>query len=149
MNERAKAAAAYLSGVDADGLDPSRLSGSASSRPAPSRRLWRKPRCKFTDTVLTFARHAQTGRVHYSRVASDILYNLVKPEPADVLAKLASAKDVGEALDSYNPPQPGYKALKAKLAEARNAPPTAAKPSEPKARCKYGKAKKGKCDALA
>ena len=58
--------------------------------------------------------------MHFSRVAGDILYNLVKPEPAEVLAKLAGAKDIGEALDSYNPQQPGYKALKAKLAELRH-----------------------------
>jgi len=57
--------------------------------------------------------------VHYSRVAADIIYDLAIPEPNDVLAKLADAKNVAEALASYNPQQPGYKALKAKLAELR------------------------------
>ena len=75
---------------------------------------------KFTDAVLTFARHAHDGRVHYSRVAADILYELAKPDPADVLAKIAKAQDAGAALDSFNPQQPQYKALKAKLAEVRN-----------------------------
>ena len=70
--------------------------------------------------MLTFARHAQTGRVHYSRIASDILYNLVRSEPGEVLGKIAEAKDARAALDSFNPQQPGYKALKAKLAEARS-----------------------------
>ena len=69
--------------------------------------------------MLTYARHAQIGRVHYSRVSADIVYDLVAPEPGAVLTKLADAKNVAEALDSYNPPHPGYKALKAKLAEAR------------------------------
>ena len=36
-----------------------------------------------------------------------------------MLAKLADASDVGAALDGYNPPQPEFKALKAKLAELR------------------------------
>ncbi len=36
-----------------------------------------------------------------------------------MLAKLADAGDVGAALDSYNPPQQEFKALKAKLAELR------------------------------
>ena len=36
-----------------------------------------------------------------------------------MLAKIADAKDVAAALDGFNPQQPGYKALKAKLAEAR------------------------------
>ena len=37
----------------------------------------------------------QTGRIHYSRVSPDILYNLVTPEPAEVLGKMAEAKNVG------------------------------------------------------
>ena len=41
------------------------------------------------------------------------------PEPAAVLDQIARAADVGATLDSFNPPQPGYKALKAKLAELR------------------------------
>ena len=95
--------------------------------------------------MLTFARHAQMGRVHFSRVASDILFNPVKPEPADVLGKLAEAKDTGAALDSLNPQQPGYKALKAKLAELRNGAPDVAKPVIPSGPVlKYVQGKKDK-----
>ena len=143
MSERAKAAAVYLSGIEADGLDP-------SDYPIPAFRAGAEPEAlaeaeiKFTDTVLTFARHAQTGRVHFSRVSADIQYDVVKPEPVDVLAKLANAKNVGEALDSYNPPQPGYQALKAKLAEARNSKGEAGKPPIPNGQVlKYSKNKKG------
>ena len=74
---------------------------------------------KLTASVLTYARQAQIGRIHFSRVGADIQFNLVAPEPAEVLAKLADASDAGKALDSYNPPQPEFKALKAKLAELR------------------------------
>ena len=114
---RAKAAAAYLARVDADGLDP-------SDYPVPSfmnadAGALAEAELKFTATVLTYARHAQIGRVHYSRVSSDIVYDLVAPEPGAVLTNLAEAKNIAEALDSYNPPHPGYKALKAKLAEMR------------------------------
>ena len=132
ISERAKAAAAYLSGVEADGLDP-------ADYPLPAFKAGAEPEAlaeaeiKFTDAVLAFARHAMGGRVHYTRVAGDILYNLARPEPVEVLAKLAKAGNVGEALDSYNPQQPGYKALKAKLAELRNAPPAQAKPEVKKA----------------
>ena len=52
---------------------------------------------KFTATVLTYARHAQIGRVHYSRVSADIYYDLVAPEPGAVLTKLSEAKDVAAA----------------------------------------------------
>src|SRR3984893_592262 len=114
---RGKAAATYLSGVDADGLD-------AGDYPVPSfanadAGALAEAELKFTATVLTYARHAQIGRLHYSRVSADIFYDLVAPEPGAVLAKLADAKNIAEALDSYTPPQSGYKALKAKLAEMR------------------------------
>ena len=91
MSERAKAAAAYLAGVDADGLDPSEY-------PMPQIKAGMEPEAlaeaeiKFTDAVLTFARHAMTGRVHYSRVSGDIVYDLAKPEPANVLARVAKAQ---------------------------------------------------------
>ena len=69
--------------------------------------------------MLKYARDAQIGRIHPSRVGADISFKRVPPEPAEVLAKLASAGDVAKALDGYNPPQAGFKALKAKLAELR------------------------------
>ena len=114
---RAKAAATFLARVDADGLDP-------SDYPVPSfanadTGALAEAELKLTATVLMYARHAQIGRVHYSRVSSDIFYELVAPEPGAVLTNLADAKNIAEALDSYNPPQPGYKTLKAKLAEMR------------------------------
>jgi murein L,D-transpeptidase YcbB/YkuD len=114
---RAKAAVTYLAGVSADGLDP-------SDYPIPSfasadASALAEAELKFTATILTYARHAQIGRVHYSRVSADIYYDLVAPEPGAVLTKLSEAKDVAAALDSFNPPHAGYKALKAKLAELR------------------------------
>src|SRR6266852_2568903 len=116
-NGRGKAATTYLARVSADGLDP-------SDYPIPSfvnadAGALAESELKLTATVLTYARHAQIGRVHYSRVSADIFYDLVAPEPGAVLTKLADAKNIAEALDGFNPPHAGYKALKAKLAEAR------------------------------
>jgi murein L,D-transpeptidase YcbB/YkuD len=115
--DRAKAAIAYLGGVAAEGLEP-------SDYPVPNfvgtdPEALAQAELKLTASVLAFARHAQIGRVHFSRVSADIAYEQVAPQPADVLAKMAEAKDVGAALASYNPQHEGYKALKAKLAEAR------------------------------
>ena len=126
-NDKAKAAIAYLAKVDAEGLDP-------SDYPTPTFKANADPlaaaeaELKLTDSVITFARHAQIGRVHFSRVAGDIFYTQVTPEPNDVLAALAKASDAKQALDTFNPPQQGYKALKAKLAEVRAAPPEPPKP---------------------
>jgi murein L,D-transpeptidase YcbB/YkuD len=115
-NKRAKAATTYLGGVDADGLDPADyiVPSFAGDEAALA-----EAELKMTAAVLQFARHASTGRIHYSRVSPDILYNLVTPEPAEVLGKVIEAKNVGQALDSFEPPHAAYKALKAKLAEAR------------------------------
>ena len=41
------------------------------------------------------------------------------PETAAALTKLADATDVAAAIDEFSPPHPGYRALKAKLAELR------------------------------
>jgi murein L,D-transpeptidase YcbB/YkuD len=143
LNARAKATAGYLAGVEADALDPRDYpipQVGAADEPG----VFAEAEIRFTDSVLAFARHAQTGRVHYSRVAADIAYNLVKPEPANVLAKLAAAKDIAEALDSLNPQQPGYKALKAKLAELRNGKAESKPPIAHGLVLRYGKDKKGK-----
>jgi len=143
LSERAKAAAGYLARVDADGLEPSDYPLPQIKADADADAL-AEAEIKFTDAVLTYARHAQTGRVHYTRVAADIIYDLVKPDPADVLARLAKADNVTGVLDSYNPPHPAYKALKAKLAEARKGT-DAEKPVIPSGPVlKYRKDKKGK-----
>ncbi len=117
-NARADAAIAYLGHVDADGLDP-------SDYPAPNFAALATPadlanaEIELTMSVITYAHHASIGRVHWSRVTADASYDQSAPEPADVLAKIAAASDVGAALDDYEPHTPGYLALKAKLADIR------------------------------
>ena len=117
-NERAKSAIAYLAQADAVGLDPSDYP-TPDFKSAVTADALAEAELKLTASALTFARQAQIGRVHFSRVSADIQFELNAPEPADVLAKLADASDAGKALDSYNPPQAEFKALKAKLAELR------------------------------
>jgi len=115
---RATEAIAYLRGVDADGLEPSEYPAPDFKATDPA--AMAEAELKFTDTILTFARHAQNGRVHWSRVSQDIFYNQDPVEPAAVLASIASVKTAGETLGSYLPQHSLYKALRAKLAEARN-----------------------------
>ena len=117
-NARAQAAIAYLQHVDADGLDPAdyptpdfaSLSDAAGLAEAEIR---------LTASIIRYAHHAQVGRVHWTRVSGDILYDLKPPDPADVLAAMLGAGDVGETLAAYEPHDPAYLALKAKLAELR------------------------------
>jgi len=117
-DERAKAAIAYLAQVDSVGLDPSDYP-TPDFKSAVTANALAEDELKLTAAVLTYARQAQTGRIHFSRVGADIEFKLVAPEPAEVLAKLADANDTGKAFDSYNPPQAEFNALKVKLAELR------------------------------
>ena len=71
---------------------PGRLSGADDRRRTPRPPRSPKPRCGSTESVLDYARHAQIGRVHYSRVSGDITYDQIAPEPLDVLSKLATAR---------------------------------------------------------
>jgi len=117
-NDRAQAAIAYLGQVSADGLDP-------SDYPVPDFASLTDPvaladaEITLTTSIITYARHAQIGRVHWSRVSGDIFYDQSAPDPAEVLAAVLEAKDVGEVLAAYEPHAAAYLALKAKLAELR------------------------------
>jgi murein L,D-transpeptidase YcbB/YkuD len=74
---------------------------------------------KLTQSMLDYARQAQSGRMHWSQVSGDISYPEHPTDPTEVLNKITTAKDASTALDSYNPPQKLYQELKAKLAELR------------------------------
>jgi L,D-transpeptidase YcbB len=126
-NARSAAAIAYLGRVDADGLDP-------ADYPVPNFASLSDPAAlaeaevRLTTSVVTYAHHAQIGRIHWSRVSADIFYDTKAPEPAAVLANIVEAKDVGEALASYEPHTAEYRALKAKLAEIRAGKGSTGKP---------------------
>jgi murein L,D-transpeptidase YcbB/YkuD len=117
LNERAKAAIARLQMAEADGLEVSdyrtpKFDGLSTDALAEAD-------LKLTQKVLTFARHLQAGRIPYSRMSRNIQLPQVAPEPAAILAKMATAEDVDKALDEFSPPQEAYRRLKAKLAELR------------------------------
>src|ERR1044072_8717404 len=87
--DRARQAVKHLGNAAADGMDP-------ADSPVPSIAAAADPAAlaeaeiRLTESALDYARHAQTGRVHYSRVPGDIFYELKPPQPLDVLTKLAS-----------------------------------------------------------
>ena len=115
---RTKAVVARLKAADADGLDVSdykvpnfdNLAGAEAQAEAE---------LKMTQVVLTYARHLQAGRFPYTQVSKNIELPQTPPNAADVLASVADANDVAQALDQFSPPQPAYQKLKAALAEMR------------------------------
>ncbi|MBI3434642.1 MAG: L,D-transpeptidase family protein [Proteobacteria bacterium] len=122
---RANAASARLKAAAEDGLDPADYPRPEFRAGANAPEL-AQAELQLTASVLDYARYASTGRIHFSRIGADISFNLDRPEPEAVLAKLANATDAGAALASFNPPHAGYKALRAKLAETRARKPEAA-----------------------
>ena len=118
LTENGKGVAARLKDAASDGLNP-------SDYPVPDFANASTPDTladadlKLTASMLDYARHAQSGRMHWSQVSGDIQYPEHPTDPNEVLTNLTSAKDASLALDGYNPPHKLYRALKKKLAELR------------------------------
>jgi murein L,D-transpeptidase YcbB/YkuD len=115
---RAKAAAARLKAADADGLDAADYK--LPTLPPLGADAQAEAELKFTQVVLTYARHLQAGRFPYTRISNNIELPQAPPDVGAVLTQIADAKDVAKALDAFSPPQPQYQKLKAALAEFRN-----------------------------
>lgn len=118
LTASAKGVIARLKDAASDGLNP-------ADYPLPDFAAAATPdqladaELKLTDSMLDYARQAQSGRMHWSQVSADILYPEHPIDTAEVLANISTATDASAALDSYNPPHKLYKELKAKLAELR------------------------------
>ncbi len=81
----------------------------------------------LSQAVVTYGRYASGGRIKPSSLSGLIT---AKPEVAStavILDKVAQAGgNAGDILHGFNPPHPGYRALRAKLAEIRGAKPAVA-----------------------
>jgi L,D-transpeptidase YcbB len=122
-NARAQAVIARLKSADADGLDVNDYKTPTFVGLSPD--ALAEAELKLTQTVLTYARHLQSGRFPYTRVSQNIELPQEPPDPAQILAKLAEAANAATALDEFSPPHEGYKKLKAMLAQMRAKPPGA------------------------
>ena len=119
--KRAEGAIAFLRNLKSEGLEPRDyptpdLSENLSEEQAAKAEL------QLTGSILRYARHASSGRVSYTRVSASILYPDHAADPAEVLDKVASAQDMNAVLQSFEPQQPGFVALKAALAKELAAP---------------------------
>ncbi|HEY0224600.1 MAG TPA: L,D-transpeptidase family protein [Pseudolabrys sp.] len=118
LTQQAQGVIARFKNAAADGLDSADYAvpdfGALSSAEALA-----DGDIKLTNSVLTYARHLAIGRIAPTRVSAEVDYGNHTPEPSDILRKVADARDADAALDSFNPPADGFRALKAKLAELR------------------------------
>ena len=144
-NARGKAVIARLKNADADGLDPADYKTPTFAGLAPD--ALAEAELTLTQTVLTYARHAQAGRFPYRLVREDnIGLPQAPPNPAQVLASVAEAGDAGKALDQFSPQNEPYQKLKAALARSarkdsrrtrrdRRGPSAHLQPQAPDGRC--------------
>jgi murein L,D-transpeptidase YcbB/YkuD len=122
---RARDAIDFLKAVDADGLDPRDYPVPDLS--AADARAQAEAELKFTATLLTYARNASTGRVHFTRVGPSIEYKL-DFDAAEALKTIAGSTDLARTLAAFQPQHRAYRALKDKLAELRREPEPSARP---------------------
>jgi murein L,D-transpeptidase YcbB/YkuD len=116
--DRARAAIAYLGTVDREGLDPADYRA-PSFKTATNPDQAAEADLRMSATLLTYAHHAQNGRINPNRVVREVAYNAEMLDPADALAKISDAKDVAGTLAEFNPQHPQYQRLKAMLADLR------------------------------
>jgi len=80
----------------------------------------------LSEAVAAYAFQASGGRVDPARISKLIAARPQIVDPAHALEATAQAADADATLQGFNPPQPGYLALRTKLAELRADPmPTA------------------------
>src|SRR5579864_2064296 len=118
LTESGKGVIARLKDAASDGLNPSDYPV-ADFAAATTPEALAEADLKLTSSMLDYARHAQSGRMHWSQVSGDIQYPEHPTDPTEVLSNVTSANDASLALDSYNPPHKLYRELKKKLAELR------------------------------
>jgi murein L,D-transpeptidase YcbB/YkuD len=125
-----------LKSADEDGLDPADyvLPAIAAARVATPED-WAEAELKLSAAAIAYARDARGARIDLPRLSNLVTPALDLPDAAEVLATLSTATDPGAALAAYNPPHPGYAALKARLAETR-----ATRPGPPMVRVPQGPA---------
>ncbi len=114
-----------LRSADEDGLDPAdyALPDRGLRKDAPPAQ-WAKSDVKLSLAAIRYARDARGARVDLARLSALVTPKLSLPAVDEVLSRVSAAGDAGGALESYNPPHAGYRALKERLAQLRESHPS-------------------------
>ncbi|MFG1461326.1 L,D-transpeptidase family protein [Xanthobacter sp. DSM 24535] len=123
FNTRGKAVLTRLVAAAEDGLEPTDYARPRLSSGADPLALARAE-LKLAASALLYARHAQAGRFDPSRISKFLEPTRSFPDAHEVLSNLSTTSDASAALQAYNPPHEGYRALKAQLAASRTLPST-------------------------
>ncbi|MFE1601357.1 L,D-transpeptidase family protein [Methylobacterium sp. ID0610] len=127
--DAAKAVIARLGAAGEDGLDPLDYPTPLLGLPTRAPEDLAEADLKLSAAAALYSRDARGGRIEPSRLSRLITPKLDLPSADAVLPRLAAAGTGANALlQSYNPAQPGFLALKAKLAALRAQQPGGAGP---------------------
>jgi murein L,D-transpeptidase YcbB/YkuD len=118
-NGRAQAVIERLRKADEDGLDNADYPVPDLGAKADSAEALTEAELKLSAAAVTYARDARGARIQPSKLSEFITPDLELPPADAVLTRLATAAEPGEALAGFNPPHPGYRALRAKMAAIR------------------------------
>jgi L,D-transpeptidase YcbB len=114
-----------LKAADEDGLDPADyFLPDRGLRKNATPAQWARADVKLSLSVIHYARDARGARIDLARLSPLVTPKLALPAVDEVLSKVSSAGDAGGVLEAYNPPHPGYKALKERLAKLRENHPS-------------------------
>jgi len=128
-SDAAKAVIARLQAAGEDGLDPLAYPIPLLDPPHAKPADLAEADLKLSAAAVLYARDARGGRLEPSRLSRFITPKLDLPGADAVLTRLTPAgSNAGSLLQAYNPGQPGYLGLKAKLASLRAQQPNRAVP---------------------
>jgi murein L,D-transpeptidase YcbB/YkuD len=125
-NPAANRLIAQLRSAEEDGLESVdyRIPAVASTRGEPVED-WAEAEIRLSAAAVLYARDARGGRIEPSRLSGYLTPKLSLPDAGEVLSALKGSPDAGAVLARFQPQHPGYRALKAKLAEVRQNRPAA------------------------
>ncbi len=105
-----------LARADEDGLNPSDYPLPKISSDAETAISRAEAEIMISASAIAYARDARGARIDLARLSKLITPKLDLPGSPSVLANLIGSANPGDALLAYNPPQPGYRLLRDKLA---------------------------------
>jgi murein L,D-transpeptidase YcbB/YkuD len=105
--------------ADEDGLNSADYPVQISGREQDAALAGAESDILLSASAVAYARDARGARINLSNLSKLITPKLDLPDAASILSSLMASANPSDTLQAYNPPQAGYKVLRAKLAELR------------------------------
>lgn len=122
FTDKAQAVMARIKDAAKDGLDPDAYALPPADLASASTEAVAKADVEMSEAIVTYARHAHSGRLDPGDVSPNFDYKPRLLDPHDVLSAVISASDVDATITAFSPQHPEFMALRARLAEIRDQP---------------------------